>query len=157
MGQFPLSTKGLRVVEFIDECADEAELREAIDTLRGANISVAYVDCAKYIDKPEELRNAIGYAAGTDNPPYDGETPLRWVRWWDDLYSLGERSPGLIVVLDNSHLLFDAHRKVMTDLLEWFLFALKPWFNRGVPYGICFQMVPCAALRAAIGNSQNET
>jgi len=74
----------------------------------------------------------------------------KWVKWWDDLWCLGETSTGLIVVLDNAHLIFDVHRKVMTDLLHWFLFAADRWVKRDSPYTICFQMVPCPALKRAI-------
>lgn len=152
MSYFPPSGKLARLVHFIDECEDEADLRESASRLRSENIWIAYVDCGKYINQPEELIDGIGYSAQLHHPPYKeyehGST--KWVKWWDDLSCLGETSTGLIVVLDNAHLIFDEHRKVMTDVLHWFLVAADRWVKRDSPYTICFQMVPCPALRKAI-------
>ena len=138
------------------ECGSDRDYQEDIRNLRAESISVIYVNCAEYLGRCYELRDAIGYAAGMDHPPYTGDQPIHWVRWWDDLYSLGFLSAGMIVVLDNAHLMFDAERQFMTFLLEWFLQAHTSWAQRGVPLSICFQMASCPALGVAFAANSME-
>ena len=107
------------------------------------------------MDRTWEVPNVIGYAAGTDHPPYDEQHEPNWVRWWDDLLSRGNRSAGLVVILDNASPMFDAHRKFMTNLLENFLHAQRSWFKRDTPYHLCFQMAPCPAVKAVFSGSPN--
>lgn len=149
MGHFPTASQVVRPVQFMYECGSDRDYQEAIRNLRAESISVIYFNCAEYLGRCYELRDAIGYAAGMDHPPYTGDEPIQWVRWWDDLYSLGLRSSGMVVVLDNAQLMFDAERQFMTFLLEWFLQAYKSWAQRGVPLSVCFQMEPCPALGLA--------
>jgi len=63
MSYFPSSGEIARLVHFIDECEDEADLRESVCRLRSENIWIAYVDCGNYINQPEELIDGIGYSA----------------------------------------------------------------------------------------------
>lgn len=149
MGYFPTAKTIVRPVQFMYECWLDREYRDAIANLRAESISVIYLNCADYLDQCYRLRDAIGYAAGLDHPPYTGDQPIQWVRWWDDLYSLGVRSSGLVLVLDNSHLMFDAERPFMTFMLEWFVLAHRSWAQRNAPLSVCFQMAPCPALGAA--------
>ena len=144
-----------RSVHFIDEEPLAEDLRALADELRVRQIRVVYLDSARYVDRKWEIPNVIGYAAGTDHPPYDEENEQNWVRWSDDLLSLGNRSAGLVIILDNAAPLFSADRKFMTNLLENFLHGQRSWFKRDAPYHLCFQMAPCPAVKAVFGGTPN--
>ena len=144
-----------RSVHFIDEEPAAEDLRALADELRVKQIHVVYLDCARFVDRNWEIPNVIGYTAGTDHPPYDEENEPNWVRWSDDLLSLGNHSEGLVVILDNASLLFNADRKFTTNLLENFLHAQRSWFEREAPYHLCFQMAPCPAVKAVFSGAPN--
>jgi len=144
-----------RSVHFIDEEPAAEDLRELAEELRVKQILVVYLDCAEYVDRTWEIPNVIGYAAGTDHPPYDEEREPNWVRWWDDLLSLGSRSTGMVIILDNASPLFEADRKFMTNLLENFLHGQRSWFKRDAPYHLCFQMAPCPAVKEVFSGNPN--
>ncbi len=156
-----MSTYGLqsvsagRSVHFIDEEPTTEDLRELAEELRVKQVHVVYLDCARYMEKTWEIPNVIGYAAETDHPPYDEKHEPNWVRWWDDLLSLGNRSAGLAIILDNASPMFNAERKFMTNLLENFLHGQRSWLKRDAPYHLCFQMVPCPAVKAVFGGGPN--
>lgn len=134
-------------VHFMDKCPNDGELQELSQELRKRSVAIVYVDCLLYTGRKWEIPNSIGYAAEMDHPPYDRDGEPHWLRWWDDLLSLGYRSKGLAIVLDNANAIFETDRKFMTDLLESFLHGMKPWMEREVPYHLCFQMVPCPGMR----------
>jgi hypothetical protein len=133
-------------VHFVDECPDANELRDLRAEGEGKGVRVVYVDCAVYLDRLWAI--AVGFAAGTAYPPYDEGGSPHWVRWWDDLLSLGHRDDvhGLAIVLDNAHLVFEQDRKFMTTLLENFLHGMKSWVKGEKPYHLHLQMVPCASV-----------
>jgi hypothetical protein len=144
-----------RSVHFIDEEPAAEDLRALADELRAKRIRVVYLDCTEYVGRKWEIPNVIGYAAGTDHPPYDEENEPSWVRWSDDLLSLGNQSAGLVIILDNAAPLFNADRKFMTNLLENFLHAQRSWFKNEAPYHLCFQMAACPAVKAVFSAAPN--
>ena len=156
-----MSTYGLqtvstgRSVHFIDEGPALEDLRELEDELRLKQVRVVYLDCAKYMERKWEIPNVVGYAAATDHPPYDENKEANWVRWSDDLLSLGNHSTGLMIILDNASPLFNADRKFMTNLLENFLHAQRSWFRREAPYHLCIQMTPCPAVKEVFSDHPN--
>jgi len=135
-------------VHFVDDCWSADELAEVRSEADRKGIKVVYVDCAEYLDRLLEITDSIGFAAGTSNPPY-AKSRMPWVRWLDDLHSLGEHPNlrGLAIVLDNAHLVFERDRKFMTTLLESFLHGMRSWLKADKPYHLHFQMVPCASIR----------
>lgn len=157
----PLSTYGLqtvstgRSVHFIDEEPALEDLRELADELRAKQVHMVYLDCAEYTERKCEILNVIGYAAATDHPPYYENKEANWLRWSDDLLSLGSHSMGLVIILDNASPLFSVDRKFMTNLLENFLHAQRSWFGRGAPYHLCIQMTPCPAVKEVFSGHPN--
>jgi hypothetical protein len=149
-----MSDYGLQVfptglcVHFIDEAPPEAELREFANELKSKNVDVVYIDFVEFSQKLWAIPDAIGFAAGTDHPPYSEGQEVSWTRWWDDMLSLGSVSTGLMIVIDNAHLLLAQNRKFLTDLLENFLHGQRAWIKGDVPYHLCFQMVACPSVKA---------
>jgi hypothetical protein len=140
-------------VHFVDECPDVSDLREVRAEAQAKGVKIVYLDCMRYVDRLWDIPNKIGLAAGTSYPPYDEDGEPYWVRWWDDLLSLGWRNDvqGLAIVLDNANVLFESHRKFMTTLLETFLHGMKSWVKQEKPYHLHFQMVSCSAVSEAFG------
>src|SRR5262245_42567390 len=116
-------------VHFIDDCPEEEDLKDLVSTALERLVRLVYIDCAEYANRPWEIPNAIAYAAQTAHPPYDEDNEPNWVRWWDDMLSLGKQDDqrGLAIVLDNAHAVFDRDRKFITTLVESFLHSMKPW------------------------------
>jgi hypothetical protein len=142
-------------VHFVDECPDLEELQEIVETGRSKGVRLVYLDCADFAWRLWEIPNRIGAFAGTAFPPYDQNSEPHWLRWWDDLLSLGHRPDvhGLAIVLDNAHVVFEKDRKFMTTLLESFLHGMKSWINAEKPYHLHFQMVPCGAVSLAFASA----
>jgi hypothetical protein len=138
-------------VHFVDECPELEDLRDLAATAVEKGVRLVYVDCSKYQRRPWELPNRVGQLAGTEHPPYDESGRPNWLRWWDDLLTLGKRveSRGLCIVLDNAHVLFEQDRKFVTTLIESFLHAMKPWIIGEKPYHLHLQMAPCLAVAQA--------
>jgi hypothetical protein len=153
----PVSTYGYlylptgNCVHFVDVCPEVEDLRDLAATATERGVHVVYVDCAAHQDRPWELPNRVGELAGTAFPPYDENEEPNWLRWWDDLLTLGKRAEplGLCIVLDNAHVLFERDRKFITTLVESFLHAMKPWIIGEKPYHLHLQMTPCPAVAQA--------
>lgn len=144
MGSFGLqSVPTGACVQFIDEAPNEDDLATLAETLAEKNSKVVYIDCATHLDEPWKIPDEVGRQAGTEFPPYSQEREVFWVRFWDDLVSLGRRSEvGLVIVLDNALPLWHQDRKFITTFVENFLHGLRPWVKRDVPYHLCIQLEP---------------
>jgi hypothetical protein len=140
-------------VHFVDECPALDDLREVVGEAKSKGVTLVYLDCADFTWRLWDIPNRIGAAAGTSFPPYDENSEPHWVRWWDDLLSLGHhpQTRGLAIVLDNAFEAFETDRKFMTTLLESFLHGMRSWIKLDKPYHLHFQMVPCPAVAAAFG------
>lgn len=144
-------------VHFVDDCPDIDELLEVLAEAKSKHVRVVYLDCADFSWRLWDIPNRIGTAAGTAFPPYDQDSEPHWVRWWDDLLSLGHNpeAHGLAIVLDNAFTVFETDRKFMTNLLENFLHGMKSWIRAEKPYHLHFQMVPCPAVGQAFAGGQS--
>lgn len=144
MGSFGLqSVPTGACVQFIDEPPNEQDLQTLVEALVEKKSKVVYIDCASYIASPWKIPDEVGRQAGTEFPPYSEDQGVFWVRFWDDLVSLGRTAEvGLVIVLDNAGPLWQRDRKFVTTFVENFLHGLRPWIKRKVPYHLCIQLVP---------------
>jgi hypothetical protein len=129
-------------ISFVEADEVDDELAELVDAVRKRGFKIAYVDCARFIDCPWEISSAIGNELQTDHPPYHEGQEANLARWLDDIISLAYKTSGLVIVLDNGHLIFHRHRKVLTDLIEAFLVQFHHWYEQKVPCHLCIQMEP---------------
>jgi hypothetical protein len=142
-------------VHFIDECPELDDLEEIAREAQSKRVRLVYLDCADFTWRLWDIPNRIGASAGTAYPPYDADSKPHWIRWWDDLLSLGHNPEvtGLAIVLDIAFLAFEKDRKFMTTLLESFLHGMKSWIKSEKPYHLHFQMVPCARVGQVFGST----
>ncbi|QTN21426.1 hypothetical protein HZ992_14660 [Rhizobacter sp. AJA081-3] len=130
-------------VQFIDEVPNAEDLQVLVESLVEKRIKVVYIDCEVFLQAPWRIPDEVGRQAGTEFPPYSEEREVNWVRFWDDLVSLGHRAEvGLVIVLDNARPLWEQNRKFITTFVENFLHGLRPWVKRDVPYHLCIQLEP---------------
>jgi hypothetical protein len=144
MGSFGLqSVPTGACVQFIDEPPIEEDLQTLVEALVEKGIKVAYIDCARYLEAPWRIPDEVGRQSGTEHPPYSDNEGVFWVRFWDDLVSLGRVTEvGLVIVLDNAASLWHRDRKFITTFVENFLHGLRPWIKRDIPYHLCIQLEP---------------
>ena len=141
-------------VTFIDEGDFDSDDQELVRRVRTLGYRIAYIDCDEYTNKYWEIPTAIGRQVGTDHPPYHEGTEANLARWLDDLITLAYSTPGLVVVLDNAHLLWSTHRKFMSELMEAYLVQFHHWLEQKVPCHLCFQMVPSPLVRKWFGQER---
>ena len=103
MGSFGLqSVPTGACVQFIDEAPNEEDLDALVESLVEKRTKVVYIDCDAYLQAPWKIPDEVGRQAGTEFPPYSNEREGVWVRFWDDLVSVGRRAEvGLVIILDN--------------------------------------------------------
>jgi hypothetical protein len=144
MGSFgPQSVPTGACVQFIDEAPSEEDLQALVEALIANRSKVVYIDCAIYLESTWQIPDEVGRQAGTEFPPYSDDEGVFWVRFWDDLVSLGRVAEvGLVIILDNAGALWQRDRKFITTFVENFLHGLKPWIKREVPYHLCIQLAP---------------
>jgi hypothetical protein len=145
MGSFGLqSVPTGACVQFIDEAPSREDLEPLVESLVEKHVKVVYIDCSAYIEAPWKIPDEVGYQAGTEFPPYSEEQDVHWVRFWDDLVSLGQRTQtGIVIVLDNAQSLWENNRRFVTTFVENFLHGLRPWIKRDLPYHLCIQLEQC--------------
>ncbi|HEU5295986.1 MAG TPA: hypothetical protein VFU71_14485 [Burkholderiaceae bacterium] len=141
-GYWDIDRSTSHCVTFVEASEVDNELIEFVAAIRRRGFRIAYVDCSKFKDRPWEIGSELGYQLKTDHPPYHEAHELNVVRWLDDLIWLAHSTPGVVMVLDNAHLVFGEHRRHMTQLLEAFLVQVHHWLERKVPCHLCFQMSP---------------
>jgi hypothetical protein len=139
---------------FIDEGDLDLEDQELAGRVRKLGYRIAYIDCAEYANKHWEIPTDIGRQLGTDHPPYHEGTESNFARWLDDLISLAYSTAGLVIVLDNAHLLWSSQRKFMSELMEAYLVQVHHWLEQKVPCHLCFQMVPSPLVRQWFGSER---
>ena len=144
MGSFGLqSVPTGACVQFIDQAPDAEDLEVLVESLVEKRIKVVYVDCEAFLQVPCLIPDEVGRQAATEFPPYSEDGDVNWMRFWDDLASLGQTTDvGLVVVLDNAQSLWEQNRKFITTFVENFLHGLRPWIKRDVPYHLCIQLEP---------------
>jgi hypothetical protein len=142
MGSFGLqSVPTGACVQFIDEAPLEEDLETLIEALNEKKIKVVYIDCARYLETPWKIPDEVGLQSGTEHPPYSEEDGVFWVRFWDDLVSLGQITDvGLVIVMDNALPLWEQDRRFVTTFVENFLHGMRPWIKRDMPYHLCIQL-----------------
>ena len=134
-------------VVFVDsEEVDPSDL-VIVKQLRQRGFLIAYIDCADYLEKPWDLLNQIGLQFDLTNRPYDGTKRIGLIRWLDDMIGLSRDCPGAVIVLDNAYTLWDAHRKILTDLIEVFLLQIDNWSEKNKPCQLCLQMSPSTLVK----------
>jgi len=144
MGSFGLqSVPTGACVQFIDEPPNDEDLQTLAESLAEKRSKVVYIDCRSYLQAPWEIPDEVGRQASAEFPPYSENQEVFWVRFWDDLVSLGRRAEvGLVVVLDHAQPLWHQDRKFVTTFVENFLHGLRPWIKRDIPYHLCIQLEP---------------
>lgn len=141
-GYWDIDRSTSHCVTFVEAVEVDDELIEFVAGLRERGIRIAYVDYARFKDRPWEIGSEIGFRLKTEHPPYHDTSELNLVRWLDDLISLAYSTPGVVMVLDNADQVFTAHRRHMTQLMEAFLVQFHHWLEQKVPCHLCFQMSP---------------
>jgi hypothetical protein len=145
MGSFGIqSVPSGACVHFIDIPPIEEDLEALREALIEKKSKVVYIDCAHYFEAPCRIPDEVGAQSGTEHPPYSDENGVDWVRFWDDLVSLGNLADvGLVIVLDNAYHLWERDRRFVTTFIENFLHGMRPWIKRDIPYHLCIQMAKC--------------
>ena len=142
---------------FVEANEIDADLPALVAKIRASGFRIAYLDCAQYMERPWEMATAIGCALQTDHPPYHVGTQTQWVRWLDDLISLANRAPGLVIVLDNADQMFLAHRHHITEMIEAYLIQFHHWFERDLPCHFYVQMSAHPAVATSFGPMELST
>ena len=115
-------------------------------------IAFAYIDGGS-LDEAAAL-SSLGCQLRTDNPPYDPHPSTGmngWYRFMDDLETMSERVPGMVIVIDNAAPLFADPASWVFELITVWVLQLKGWQRRAAPCHLAFQMEPDAAVASIYG------
>lgn len=129
-------------LHFVDASEVEAEDRDLFVEAKANGSVVVYVDCSKFVGSHWLIPSEIGRQAAMDHPPYHEDQEVKWVRWLDDLISLAHFQRGLVVVLDNAHLVFVPQLRFFASMIEAFMIQFHHWSKRSRPCHLCFQLTP---------------
>ena len=153
-GYWDIDRSTSHCVSFVDAVELDDELEELVSGIRERGFKIAYVDCASFVDFPWEIPSAIGSELDAAHHPYHEGHEANFGRWLDDLISFAYSTPGLVIVLDNGHLILQAHRKVLTELIEAFLVQFHHWLEQKVPCHLCIQMEPSPMVKRLFGSKE---
>ena len=152
-GYWDIDRSTSHCVTFVEAEEVDEDLFEFVEGVRQKGFRIAYIDCSKFKQNPWEILSEIGFQLGTEHPPYH-EDALKLVRWLDDLGGLANRTPGVVIVLDNADQAFAEYRRHVTELLEAFLVQIHHWLDQKVPCHLCFQMSPHPLVARLFGGRQ---
>ena len=126
-----------RCVRFVRSSEIDDETRDMAEELRESELTWCYVDGKEMLTTGVELADAIGENIGLEHRPYGAGA---WVRFLDDLIGASEERCGLVIIVDNAHLLQAARPSEFYDLIESFLLQWHHWFEKKKPCHLCLQM-----------------
>lgn len=112
----------------------------------------AYLD-AERVSEYEAL-NSLGLQLRTDHPPYDPHPPggiSGWIRFMDDLLTLGQREEGMVIIVDKASDLFADPQSWAFELITIWVLQLRGWQERNVPCHLIFQMSSDPAVETIYG------
>ena len=140
-GYFDIVRSTTACVHFVFETKlDDEFLSEIRERLKHDGVLVAYLDGRDLLDGVSRFCSVVGAAIGAEHAMECMEES--YVVLFDDMVSLSNTLPGLVLIVDRAWEVFDADRVTAFGFVEGFLSQLHHWLDRGRPCHLCFQMSP---------------
>lgn len=121
----------------------QGPLLASFQELSDSAIDCVYLDYSRVPAADYQIVRALAELLHLDNAPYG---PNAWLEFVDDLITFAHRANGLVVIVDNAHLLLKHDGKQMFELIETFLIQIHHWLEHKKPCYLCFQMESNASL-----------
>jgi len=140
-GYFDIVRSTTACVHFVFETKlDDEFLSEIKEQLKKDSVLVAYVDARDLLGGVSQFCRVVGAAIGAHRAIKCMEES--YVLLFDEMVSLSNSLPGLVLIVDRAWEVFDADQITAFGFVEGFLSQLHHWLGRGRPCHLCFQMTP---------------